>query len=404
MKRTIWAWKENISVFIDLMTDIFPGYITCSINITLQNCIVDISTMVNIRNYFHIGLLCGLWLSNQVSCNPYFRNSYVRKVNSCSLAGLSEQIVTVSESKCKSACLQASDGCEAYKWDASSGACFIQETVSVTESTTPGDTISVMMTMDLPHTTCAEENTCPAGFLCVDLPCAGMNPTCILAKADCAEILTSDPASSSGVYSILPAGTQQIKQVWCDMDTDGGGWTAFLQRINGSVDFYQDLAAYTQGFGDVNGEYWLGLDALHAMTAAKTYQIRADMSDWDGASAHSLFASMVVADASDDYRLTVGALLGGDGGDCLITHNQNMPFSAKDADRDNLGDKNCAQFHTGGFWYNTCSACHPTAKYYPGGDYTNPDGDGNNGIQWRSWSLHTSFWYSLKTVDMKLRP
>ena len=370
-------------------------------SIMLPHCMTDISTMAAIKQNFCIGLYCGLWLSYPALCNFHIQSSYVWKVDSCSLEGFSEPIVTESESECMLACLQASDGCEVYKWDASSSACFMQETVNVTESITPGDTISVMMTMDLPHTTCQEENVCPDGYGCVDPPCAGMNPTCI-AKADCAKILASNPASSSGVYSILLAGTQQIKQVWCDMDTDGGGWTVFLKRIDGSVDFYQDLAAYTQGFGDVNGEYWLGLDALHAMTSAKTYQIRVDMSDWDSASAHSLHASMVVADASDNYRLTVGAFLGGDGGDCLLGRNQNMPFTTKDADRDNVG-YNCAQHHTGGFWSNECSRCHPTAKYYTGGDYTNPDGE-NNGIQWKSWSLRTSQWYSLKTVNMKLRP
>ena len=245
----------------------------------LQHCIIDIPKMVSIRQYFRAGLLCVFWLSYQVSCNFYFKSSYVLKVDLCSVDGFSEQIVTESGSDCMLACLQASDGCEVYKWDASSGTCFIQDTISVTESPTPGDTISMMITIDLPHTTCEEENVCPAGFVCVDPPCAGMNPNCIPPKANCAKILASDPASSSGVYSILPAGTQQNKQVWCDMDTDGGGWTVFLKRIDGSVDFYQDLAAYTQGFGDVNGEYWLGLDALQAMTAAKTYQIRADMSD-----------------------------------------------------------------------------------------------------------------------------
>ena len=294
-------------------------------------CIIDISIMVSIGHFFCFRLFCGLWLSYQVSCDSYFRSSYVWKVDSCSLEEFSEQIVTESESECMLACLQASDGCEVYKWDASYGACFIQVTINVTESTTPGNTINVMMTMDLPHTTCGEENACPTGYACLDPQCGGMNPTCILAKADCAEILASDPASSSGVFSILPAGTQQIKQVWCDMDTDGGGWTVFLKRVNGSADFYQDVAAYTQGFGNVNGEYWLGLDALHALTATKTYQLRADMSDWDGASAHSLHASMVVADASDEYRLTVGAFLGRDGGDCLLI-NQNMTFSTKNAD------------------------------------------------------------------------
>ena len=136
------------------------------------------------------------------------------------------------------------------------------------------------------------------------------NASCELTRndhTDCAEILADDPTCPSGVYSIRLADTQQIKQVWCDMDTDGGGWTVFLKRIDGSVDFFQDLATYTEGFDDLSGEYWLGLDALHTMTTAKTYQLRADISDWSGEFAHSLHASMTVANASDDYRLTVAS-------------------------------------------------------------------------------------------------
>ena len=196
---------------------------------------------------------------------------------------------------------------------------------------------------------------------------------------------------ASGVYSIRLANTEQIKQVWCDMDTDGDGWTVFLKRINGSVDFYQVLATYSEGFGDVNGEYWLarGLEALHTMTTAKTYQVRADISDWAGEFAHSLHASMAVANASDDYRLTVGDFRGGGGGG-LLTKNHNMRFSTKDADRDMDSRFHCAERLSGGFWYNKCTWCNPTGVYYIGGAYTHPDHGthANNGIQWRSWSIH----------------
>jgi hypothetical protein len=39
----------------------------------------------------------------------------------------------------------------------------------------------------------------------------------------------------------------------------GNAIQVLQRRQNGSVDFYRDWNNYTQGFGDVNGEFWIGL-------------------------------------------------------------------------------------------------------------------------------------------------
>ena len=39
------------------------------------------------------------------------------------------------------------------------------------------------------------------------------------------DIITSHPTAESGVYVIQPDVTVEPVKVWCDMDTDGGGWT-----------------------------------------------------------------------------------------------------------------------------------------------------------------------------------
>ena len=49
------------------------------------------------------------------------------------------------------------------------------------------------------------------------------------------------------------------------METDGGGWTVFQWRVDGSVDFYHGWNDY-EGFGNLQFEFWLGLSKLRCIT------------------------------------------------------------------------------------------------------------------------------------------
>lgn len=84
----------------------------------------------------------------------------------------------------------------------------------------------------------------------------------------------------------------------------------------------------------------------------------------------------------------------GDAGDAM-TYHISVPFSTKDNDNDKWTD-NCAVEHTGGWWYNQCETANLNGQYLAG---LSPHEF--KGIYWSEWQGPS---YSLKRVEMKLRP
>ena len=78
------------------------------------------------------------------------------------------------------------------------------------------------------------------------------------------------------------------------METDGGGWTVFQRRKDGSVEFYQNWVDYVHGFENPSGEYWLGLSKIHRLAnRTSPAQLRVDLRDKDGNSAYASYSTFL---------------------------------------------------------------------------------------------------------------
>ncbi|KAM8847524.1 angiopoietin-2 [Synchiropus picturatus] len=213
---------------------------------------------------------------------------------------------------------------------------------------------------------------------------------------DCASIYYNG-VRRSGLYTIVPSLAPMPVEVYCDMDTDGGGWTVIQRRLDGSVSFDRSWREYRVGFGDLHSEFWLGNDHLHDLTVQGDYSLRIDMEDWSNQHKHALYHSFSVEDEEHQYRLHVSGF-SGTASDSFSWYHDKQGFSTPDSG--NI----CAEISHGGWWYNQCFYANLNGVYYRGGHYT-PNGEGPlgpDGIVWYSWK--DSDYYSLRKVSMMIRP
>ena len=166
------------------------------------------------------------------------------------------------------------------------------------------------------------------------------------------------------------------------------------KRFNGSTDFYRGWDEYEQGFGNLNGDFWLGLHNLHRLIQSGTWAFRVDLEDFEGNLAYAIYNSFHIGDAESNYRLSIGSYSGtaGDSMAGIYSHN-NMQFTTYDRDNDVWGH-NCADKRHGAWWYRDCTYSNLNGRYL------GPSGNSVTGMSWLHWK---NSWQSLKKSEMKIR-
>ena len=125
------------------------------------------------------------------------------------------------------------------------------------------------------------------------------------ALKNCAGIYKSGERKD-GVYTIKPDNMSAF-DVLCDQTTAGGGWTVFQQRLDGSVDFYLNWSDYKQGFGNLSGEFWLGLKKIYRLTSHDNINtMRVDLEDFEGNTSYAEYDKFGVMSENDKYKLILG--------------------------------------------------------------------------------------------------
>ncbi|KAG8201287.1 hypothetical protein JTE90_016770 [Oedothorax gibbosus] len=187
----------------------------------------------------------------------------------------------------------------------------------------------------------------------------------------------------SGPYLIRGPEEGSARRVYCDT----GSWTVVQRREKGgTLHFDRDWAQYKRGFGDVDGNFWIGNDLLHHITAeGEEYALRMDLWDAQGTYKFAEYSTFRVLGEHDHYRLVLAGYRG-NASDAMGYHN-GMAFSTPDRDNDASEATHCADFYQSGWWYNHCQ-------------YVNVNG--RTGITW--YDMEGQEWSELSKVEMKIKP
>lgn len=147
-------------------------------------------------------------------------------------------------------------------------------------------------------------------------------------------------------------GTPKPVKVLCNARIAGPGWTVVQRRFNGSVDFNRNWIEYQNGFGSVEGEFFLGLENLYLLTKSEPHELYIELESFDNQKSFARYNHFAIGSADDDYALNSLGEYSGTAGDSLES-NLYEKFSTYDHDRDSYDD-NCARKFSGGWWFSEC--------------------------------------------------
>ena len=225
-----------------------------------------------------------------------------------------------------------------------------------------------------------------------------------LPPTDCKDILLQR-YSISKVYTIKPWIDGKSYSVYCDMETDGGGWTVIQRRFNGSVDFYRGWEDYVYGFGDLDGEHWAGLDLLYQLTRSRNVQLKIQLEDFGGIKTTYNYHHFRIGSETSSFTLSEKLSFNEhqSAEPDVLKFMKDMPFSTKD--HDSYVDSNnqgCPQEYHGAWWYPRC-------KYSSDKVYSNLNGQYLNQHQYNKTGMFRSSTYyryykTLTKSMMKIRP
>lgn len=155
---------------------------------------------------------------------------------------------------------------------------------------------------------------------------------------------------SSGIKTIKVS--EDVFPVFCDADLAGPGWIVIQRRKDARESFNRSWDDYRQGFGQLNGSFFIGLDKLHQLTTSRSHELYIYLRNNANETRFARYSNFVIGDSSEQFRLKSLGKFQGTAGNSLEYH-LGMKFSTYDEDNDKH-EINCAAEWESGWWFGDC--------------------------------------------------
>ncbi|XP_066934527.1 microfibril-associated glycoprotein 4-like [Clytia hemisphaerica] len=219
-----------------------------------------------------------------------------------------------------------------------------------------------------------------------------MLATAVHQNLDCADWMKLG-YHQSGAYFIYY--NREKFKVWCQM-IPGKARIIIQKRFDGSVDFYQNWEKYKNGFGDIGGEHWLGLENIHKLTKGRNMEIALWAHSFQNETQYAVYKNFYIEGEDSFYQLHAGVFVDGLNPDDWTTIPNGMKFSTFDSDQDISSPRNCAEFYPSGWWHENCLRINFNGVYRHSEILSTPA----QGIVWNAWKGLTK---GLKSTSMAIR-
>uniref|UniRef100_A0A182IV46 Uncharacterized protein n=1 Tax=Anopheles atroparvus TaxID=41427 RepID=A0A182IV46_ANOAO len=173
-----------------------------------------------------------------------------------------------------------------------------------------------------------------------------------------------EPTKRSGKYRLQVRNGTESFEGTCEQTLFGGGWLVIQHRYDGTVEFYRNWTEYRRGFGDIDREFWIGLERLHQLTSSKPHQLLIELTDSTSVIRYAQYSAFEIGSEAEQYSLKQLGTYNGTVGDSLKYHT-GKKFTTRDRDNDDY-TKNCAVEYGGAWWYNACHYANLNGMYIRG--------------------------------------